>query len=73
VRRLFALCVLALVLAGCPREPRAPDPRGEACGNSEDCNGGATCGALRACVEGFCEDQRSLIRPCPGVGEPLDP
>lgn len=60
-------------LTGCPRQPEAPDPgMGRACEALEDCNT-ASCGALQLCVDGFCEEGSSLIRPCPGVGAPVPP
>lgn len=68
---LFFLCALAA--SGCPRTPDAPDPGGGMpCDQLDDCNpGGVTCGALTLCVAGFCEEGASLIRPCPGEGEPI--
>ena len=64
--------VLALVASGCPRTPDAPEPgMGTPCEQISDCNPGATCGALSLCVAGFCEEGASLIRPCPGEGEPI--
>jgi hypothetical protein len=70
---LFAL-VVAVGLAGCPREPNAPDPgMGTPCESLEDCNDGVTCGELKLCVDGFCEEGRSLIRACPGAGDPVVP
>ncbi|MBX3271867.1 MAG: hypothetical protein KF729_16485 [Sandaracinaceae bacterium] len=71
----LALAALAaLTLSGCPRTPEAPGPgTGTPCEQLDDCNPGATCGALRLCVSGFCEAGRSLIRPCPGEGAPIDP
>ncbi|MGE0787102.1 MAG: hypothetical protein AB7S26_15620 [Sandaracinaceae bacterium] len=67
---MVAAC--ALVLVGCPRQPDAPPPgMGTPCEQLEDCNPTASCGLLTQCVDGFCEETSSLVRPCPGVGEPL--
>lgn len=75
MRRWFpwlALVAVALSAVGCPRSPDAPDPgMGTPCEQLDDCNPGMTCGALRLCVAGFCEEGASLIRPCPGEGEPI--
>jgi len=67
-----AVLALALFMSGCPRTPNAPDPgMGTPCEQLIDCNPTATCGALRLCVAGFCEEGNSLIRPCPDEGEPV--
>ncbi len=75
MRHLFALMAvwfLALAMAGCPRTPDAPDPgMGTPCEQLDDCNPGVSCGQLRLCVAGFCERERSLIRPCPELGAPV--
>ena len=64
--------VLALALTGCPRQVTAPEPMGTTpCRQLTDCNPGASCGALRLCVEGFCEAEPSLVRPCPHEGQPV--
>jgi len=73
---LVAALALVLLLSGCPREVEEPEP-GEArpCEVLADCNGGRTCAdvPLEACVDGLCEEQGSLVRPCPGSGEPFPP
>lgn len=72
--RLASLTLLGLLMIGCPRQPDAPPPgMGTPCDSTEECNAGATCGLLRICVEGYCEDEASLVRPCPGEGEPIGP
>ena len=75
MRRLFpfaAAAFVALVASGCPRSPDAPESgMGTPCEQLDDCNPGVTCGALRLCVAGFCEAEASLIRPCPGAGDPI--
>ena len=64
--------LLGLLLLGCPRQPDAPEPgEGTPCEQLEDCNPTASCGLLTLCVDGFCEDSPSLMRPCPNEGEPL--
>jgi len=60
-----------LAAAGCPRELQIPDASGAACTDNVDCNGGITCGPLRACVLGHCEQDASLAIPCEG-GTPTD-
>jgi hypothetical protein len=65
---------LGSLLGGCPREPEAPEPgMGTPCEQLSDCNPEDSCGALTLCVDGFCEQDDSLIRPCPGEGEPVRP
>lgn len=68
-----ALVIAAMMCAtGCPRQPDAPDPgMGEPCESLEACNPGISCGLLRLCVEGFCEDEATLVRACRERGEPL--
>lgn len=65
--RFLAASLLILGSAGCPREVQEPEP-GEAtpCDTLADCNGGRACGSvpLRACVDGLCEEQPSLVIPC---------
>lgn len=80
MRRTVLALAIALCLAGCPREPDAPDPLGGTpCATNADCNEGRDCGAIRLCVDaregesGFCEDGASLVRPCPGEGVPVEP
>ncbi len=67
--RRRALCwgltaVSILGAAGCPRELEVPDASGPACAEHADCNGGRTCGTLRACVLEHCETEPSLLVPC---------
>jgi hypothetical protein len=59
---LVALC--ASGASGCPRELEIPDASGPACSAHAECNAGATCGTLRACVLGHCETDPSLLVPC---------
>lgn len=75
VRWRFALIAsFGLLMLGCPRQPDAPPPgMGTPCGTTPECNSGRDCGLLRVCVEGFCEEEASLVRPCPGEGEPVGP
>ena len=74
VLRLLSVLVLAVSLAGCPREPEAPEPgMGTPCEQLSDCNPDESCGALTLCVDGFCEQGATLVRPCPGAGEPVRP
>lgn len=64
----------ALAAAGCPREPEAPKPlMGTPCEQLTDCNPGRECGALRLCVDGYCEAGASLLRPCRDEGVPVRP
>jgi len=71
---LMGIVFLALAMSGCPRTPDAPEPgMGMPCEQLDDCNAGVSCGALRLCVAGFCEEGNSLIRPCPEVGDPVLP
>lgn len=68
------LPVLGLFLAGCPRGPEPPDPgMGTPCEQLSDCNPDRSCGALTLCVDDYCEQGASLIRPCEGEGEPVRP
>jgi hypothetical protein len=70
---LFALGS-GLLLSGCPRTPDAPEPlTGTPCEQLTDCNPGVSCGALRLCVDGYCEEGMSLMRPCRGAGESVLP
>jgi len=73
VTPLLPIALLALSLLGCPRQPDAPEPGdGVACEQLEDCNDPSlTCGLLTVCVDGFCEDAPSLVRPCPDEGQPI--
>jgi hypothetical protein len=61
------LCAVTLLWMGCPRDVEVPDvPSGaERCEAHPDCNE-ATCGRLRACVDGLCEppDAGSLAVAC---------
>lgn len=69
---LVSSCVL--MLGGCPREPEAPEPgMGTPCEQLSDCNPDGSCGTLALCVDGFCEQYPTLVRPCPGEGEPVRP
>lgn len=61
----LALASLAVALGGCPRELTAPPAAGDPCVEHADCNpAGLTCGELRLCVGGHCEEGRSLRVPC---------
>lgn len=77
LRRLALVLALAtgcLALAGCPREPDAPEPgMGEPCEQLADCNPDGSCGVLTLCVDGFCAEEPTLVRPCPDEGEPIRP
>jgi len=67
---LIALALAAL--SGCPRDVQAPPPEDAfPCVAIEDCNA-STCGELRACVDGLCEAEPSLVVPCPGGGSRVD-
>lgn len=61
-----------LTLAGCPRDLEVPDRRpGDPCTATAECNPpGTSCGLLTACVDQRCEEQASLVVPCPD-GEPV--
>jgi hypothetical protein len=64
----------ALFLGGCPRTPDAPEPlTGTPCEQLSDCNEGVSCGAMRLCVDGYCEAGASLMRPCREGGDPVVP
>lgn len=56
--------LIAFVLGGCPRDLEEPNPVGDPCSSLLDCNPGATCGLLRSCVDGFCEDSPSIPQAC---------
>jgi hypothetical protein len=80
MRHVVVALLLCVALPGCPREPDAPDPlSGTPCNTLDDCNEGRTCGALTLCVDaregesGYCELGASLVRPCPGEGDPVRP
>lgn len=74
VVRFIAIAGIALGLAGCPREPDAPTPlTGTPCEQLSDCNPSASCGALKLCVDGYCEEGTSLLRPCRDEGDPVPP
>ena len=62
-RSLALVLPLLALLAGCPRDVDEPPGAGDPCERIEDCNVSA-CGALRACVEGFCENRQSVHVPC---------
>lgn len=72
---------VAVSVAGCPRAPEAPEPlSGTPCEQLTDCNPGRSCGALKLCscttepcVDGFCEEGFSLLRPCREDGQPVRP
>lgn len=62
------------LVSGCPRQPDAPDPlSGTPCAQLSECNPGRACGALRLCVDGYCEAEASLLRPCRDEGQPVPP
>ncbi|NOY94301.1 MAG: hypothetical protein GXP55_24245 [Deltaproteobacteria bacterium] len=67
-RRSVGLVLALLCLAGCPRNTQTPERPGRAqtCSSLADCqpDGGATCGALRNCVDRRCEEAPSLFIPC---------
>lgn len=66
--------LIAAGVAGCPRTPEAPEPlSGTPCDQLTVCNPGRSCGALKLCVDGFCEEGASLFRPCRDEGEPVRP
>ena len=72
--RYVVLGTLGLLLLGCPRQPDAPEPgSGVPCAQLEDCNPDGSCGLLTLCVDGFCADAPSLVRPCEGEGVPIGP
>jgi hypothetical protein len=65
---LVSACALVAWLTGCPPEPQDPPrPDARACSTLADCNAGATCGLLAACVDQRCEAARSLEVPCPAA------
>jgi hypothetical protein len=73
-RIALVTALLTQLLQGCPRTPEAPEPLvGEPCEALNDCNPGVTCGALRLCVGGYCEERASLLRPCRDEGVPVVP
>ncbi|MCZ7678943.1 MAG: hypothetical protein M5U28_09395 [Sandaracinaceae bacterium] len=70
----LAVIALGALLGGCPRTPDAPEPlSGTPCMQLIDCNPGRSCGALTLCVDGYCEEGTSLLRPCRDEGEPVPP
>ena len=58
------------LLAGCPADAEFFTPTGDACTRTPDCNGGSECGSLRLCVDGFCEEDASLVVACDPQGNP---
>lgn len=66
---LASLALAIGLLSGCPRSVGTPDPPedGLMCSTVADCNEGRVCGELSACVDGHCEDGRSLEIPCPAT------
>jgi hypothetical protein len=54
---------IAFLFAGCPREVDVPPGGGDPCDTMADCNE-RTCGDLRACVAGSCEEGMSIYIPC---------
>lgn len=68
------VATLGVALTACPRPPDAPEPlMGTPCEQLTDCNPGRECGALKLCVDGFCEADASLLRPCRDEGQPVRP
>ncbi len=63
-RTLGISMLLGASLSGCPRELAAPPAAGDPCTTTEDCNLGLSCGELRACVGGRCEEGHSIRVPC---------
>lgn len=68
---LLGSVVFASMLVGCPTELGVPDASGDSCSDTVECNGGQTCGELRACVLQHCEAEPSLLVPC-DAGTVLD-
>lgn len=56
--------MVGLLVAACVGAPEAARDGGRRCASDPECNGAATCGALRRCVGGFCSDDTTL-RACP--------
>jgi hypothetical protein len=66
LRALAFATAVATCVSGCPPEPQDPPrPETRSCATIADCNAGATCGLLAACVDQRCESARSLEVPCP--------
>lgn len=64
IARILGISLLLASIAGCPRELQPPPAAGAACTTTDDCNLGLTCGELRACVGGRCEEGHSIRVPC---------
>ncbi len=61
---------LALVTAqGCVAKPEATRDGASPCRRDEDCNGGALCGEIALCVQGYCADD-TVFRACTDGGYP---
>lgn len=54
---------LLLTLLACVGAPEAARDGGSACTSDPGCNGGASCGLIRRCVNGFCTDD-TVFRAC---------
>jgi hypothetical protein len=59
--------MLVAALAACVAKPEATRSGGTACRRDEDCNGGASCGELALCVQGFCAED-TVFRVCADGG-----
>lgn len=68
---LVVVALLGVLVSGCPRTTPPPDRMGGMpCETHDDCNpDGVECGERALCLTGICESGRSLVVPCPGVGE----
>lgn len=63
-----AVTLALLVLAGCPPDPGEPvrPDQTRVCATDADCvpDGGASCGAVIACIDQRCEATPSRFVPC---------